>query len=135
MSVIKEFKDFISRGNVIDMAVGVVIGGAFNNIVTAFTQYILTPVISCLTGKVNIQAWAFKVSDELIIPYGEFLQSVINFLLTAAVLFAFIKLINSVRRGMDALYGEEEEPPKEEEAKPTVEDILCEIRDMMKNEN
>lgn len=135
MSIIKEFKEFISRGNVVDMAVGVVIGGSFNSIVTSFTKSILTPLISCLTGKVNIEALSITVSDTLVIPYGEFLQSVINFLLTAAVLFAFIKVINSVRAKMEQLCGEhekEEEAP--EEKKPTTEEILCEIRDLIKKD-
>lgn len=133
MSIIKEFKEFISRGNVVDMAVGVVVGGSFNSIVTSFTKSILTPVISCLTGRVNIEALSVKISEELVIPYGEFLQSVINFLLTAAVLFAFIKVINSVRGRMEKLYKEEEEEQTEEEKKPTSEELLGEIRDLLKS--
>lgn len=117
MPIIKEFKEFISRGNVVDMAVGVVIGGSFNSIVTSFTTSILTPLISCLTGKVNIQVLSIIISDGLIIPYGEFLQSVINFLLTAAVLFAFIKIINSVRGKMEKLYGETKTAPLADETK------------------
>lgn len=133
MSIIKEFKEFISRGNVVDMAVGVVVGGSFNSIVTSFTKSILTPVISCLTGRVNIEALSVKISEELVIPYGEFLQSVINFLLTAAVLFAFIKVINSVRGRMERLYKEEEKEQTEEEKKPTSEELLGEIRDLLKS--
>lgn len=133
MPIIKEFKEFISRGNVVDMAVGVVIGGSFNSIVTSFTTSILTPLISCLTGKVNIQVLSIIISDGLIIPYGEFLQSVINFLLTAAVLFAFIKIINSVRGKMEKLYGETKTAPLAEDAKqPTQEELLAEIRDLLK---
>lgn len=133
MGFISEFKTFIARGNVMDMAVGVVVGGSFNSIVTSFTKSILTPVISCLTGRVNIEALSVKISEELVIPYGEFLQSVINFLLTAAVLFAFIKVINSVRGRMERLYKEEEKEQTEEEKKPTSEELLGEIRDLLKS--
>ena len=134
MSVIKEFREFISRGSVVDMAVGVVIGGAFNSIVTAFTGCILTPLISCITGKVNISSLSLVISEELKIPYGEFLQSVINFLLTAAVLFLFIKLINSIRRGMEKLEGSNQEEEQEEETKPTTEELLGEILEIMKKD-
>lgn len=133
MSVIKEFRDFISRGSVVDMAVGVVIGGTFSSIVTSFTSSILTPVISCVTGKVNIGNLSLVISDELTIPYGEFFQSVINFLLTAAVLFLFIKLINSVRRGMERLEKPKQEE-EEKETKPTTEELLGEILEIMKKE-
>lgn len=138
MSVIKEFKEFISRGNVVDMAVGVVVGGAFTKIVTAFTTYILTPVISCLTGKVDISNLSLIVSPELIIPYGMFLQSVVDFLLTAAAVFVFVKAVNSFRTKMEKLHAQhdtEEQPPEEEEQKPTSEELLAEIRDLLKKEN
>lgn len=133
MSVIKEFKDFISRGNVVDMAVGVIIGGAFTSIATSLTNDILTPFISFFTGKIDISKLAFTITDELIIPYGKFLQTVINFLLTAIAVFIFVKIINSVRSTMEFHSDKEEED--EESPEPSAEEkLLTEIRDLLKKE-
>lgn len=134
MSILKEFKEFISRGSVVDMAVGVVIGGAFTNIATSLTKDILTPCIGYLTGKFDISKLALTVNENLTISYGMFLQSVINFLITAAAVFILVKAINSFRRQMELLSKKAEEPPKEEEPKLSNEEILLtEIRDLLKN--
>ena len=135
MSVIKEFKEFISRGNVIDLAVGVVIGGAFTAIVTSLTNDILMPVISVITGKINIASLAAEITEDLVIPYGMFLQAVINFLLTAIAVFVLVKAINSFKKKMEALKKEE---IKEEAAakEPSAEEkLLTEIRDLLKEKN
>ncbi len=133
MSLVKEFKEFISRGNVVDMAVGVIIGGAFTSIVTSLTNDILTPFISFLTGKINISKLAITITDNLTIPYGMFLQTVINFLLTAIAVFVFAKIMNSFRAKMEARKESHEE---EEEVIPELtseEKLLTEIRDLLKN--
>ena len=135
MSVIKEFKEFISRGNVIDLAVGVVIGGAFTAIVTSLTNDILMPVISVITGKINIASLAAEITEDLVIPYGMFLQAVINFLLTAIAVFVLVKAINIFKKKMEALKKEE---IKEEAAakEPSAEEkLLTEIRDLLKEKN
>lgn len=88
MSLVKEFRDFVLRGNVVDLAVGVVIGAAFTGVVTAFTKDILTPIIS-IPGKVNFAQWQFPIGGGTFL-IGEFLNTVIGFLLTAFVVFALV---------------------------------------------
>lgn len=136
MSVIKEFKEFISRGNVIDMAVGVVIGGAFTSIVTSLNKDILTPCISLLTGKVDFSNLELVINDSLKITYGMFIQAVINFLLTAVAVFTLIKMISVIRTNMEKLAKKEEEKVEEEKApEPSAEEILLtEIRDLLKKD-
>ena len=132
MKIIGEFKKFISRGNVIDMAVGVIMGTAFTKIVNSLVTSIITPAMSILTGKVNIAAMAYKVNDEISIAYGEFLQAIIDFLLVAICIFAIVTTINKVR---DRLSKKEEEAP-EEPPKPSEEvQLLTEIRDLLKKED
>lgn len=136
MSLIKEFKEFISRGNVIDLAVGVVIGGAFTSIVTSLTKDILTPCISFITGKVDISKLQFVVNENLTIPYGLFLQSIINFLITAIAVFAIIKVINSVRTSIEKMHKVEEEVAEEIVEEISAEEkLLTEIRDLLKEKN
>ena len=136
MSVIKEFKEFISRGNVIDMAVGVVIGGAFTSIVTSLNKDILTPCISLLTGKVDFSNLELVINDSLKITYGMFIQAVINFLLTAVAVFTLIKMISVIRTNMEKLAKKEEGKVEEEKApEPSAEEILLtEIRDLLKKD-
>ena len=134
MSIIKEFKEFITRGNVIDLAVGVIMGSAFTKIVTALTQNIIMPLLTIITGKVSV-AELKGVIGETEIPYGLFLQAVIDFLLTAIAIFAMIKVINTVSKRMEALRKKkEEEPVAEPEPEPSEETkLLTEIRDLLKN--
>lgn len=129
MKTLDEFKKFISRGNVIDLAVGVIIGGAFTGIVNSLVTNIITPLISVVTGKVNIADLSVKVTDELVIPYGLFLQSVIDFLLIAICVFAIVKAINKVREKFEKKEAEEAAPPA-----PSKEEVLLtEIRDILKD--
>lgn len=93
MKIIKEFKEFISKGNVIDMAVGVIIGGAFTAIVTSLVQDILTPIITAFTKDIKFAELQWKG-----IMYGNFINAVITFLLTAIVIFSLIKAINKMKR-------------------------------------
>ena len=128
-NIFKEFKEFISKGNVIDLAVGVIIGGAFGKIVNSFVDSIIMPILGLIIGKVNFQELrlvlkqADGVNPELAITYGLFIQNVINFLVIGFVLFLMVKTINKLRK-------------KEEEAveeKPTVDqELLKEIRDLLK---
>ena len=105
-----EFKDFIAKGNVIDLAVGVIIGGAFSGIVTSLVENIITPAISLLTGKVAfadlfvaLDGNAYKTLDEAAaagaatINYGLFIQGIIDFIITAFVIFLLVKVINKIR--------------------------------------
>lgn len=120
-----EFKTFIQRGNVIDLAVGVVIGGAFGKIVTSLVNDILMPIIGLLIGGQDFKGLSIKIKDTTI-AYGSFIQNVVDFLIVAFFIFVFVKIINN-------LFKKEE--PKKEEVKSTKSDevlLLEEIRDLLK---
>lgn len=125
-ALLTEFKEFISRGNVIDLAVGVIIGGAFTTIVNSLVNDIVMPLISILLGTVNFISLQVTIGSA-VIPYGHFIQAVVNFLLTAAAVFAMIKIINAFHR------KKEEEPEAEKPSEPSEEILLLrEIRDSLK---
>lgn len=129
---IAEFKEFISRGNVLDMAVGVIVGGAFTAIVTSLVNDILMPLIGLLTGGADFSSLKVTVGNPIgdvapaTINYGMFIQQVVNFLIVAFVIFAVIKSINKFRRKDEP--AEEPEPESE-----TQEEVLLmrEIRDLL----
>ncbi len=121
----KEFKEFISRGNVVDLAVGVVIGGAFGNIVSSLVNDIIMPLIGLLLGGLDLSALSIKVGSANL-TYGNFLQNIINFLIIGASIFIFVKLINSLNRKKK---NEEEAAPKKEDPQLA---LLREIRDELK---
>ena len=126
-SFMKEFREFISRGNVMDMAVGIIIGGAFTAIVTALVDSILMPIIGAISGGLSVEQMSWKVG-EASIGYGAFLQAVINFLLVAWVLFLIIKGLNKAK----AALTKPAEETEEEEAVPEDVALLTEIRDLLK---
>lgn len=103
MGIIKEFKEFISRGNVIDLAVGVIIGGAFTGIVTSLNEDIITPVLGMFGGVdfSNLKISLGLAKNAPVLTYGNFLTAVINFLITAAVVFLLIKVINNITKKMN----------------------------------
>ncbi len=100
MKLLKEFREFISRGNVIDMAVGVIIGGAFTGIVNSLVNDMFMPLLGLITGGVNFSALSIQIGpgEGDVLGYGAFIAAVINFLLIALVLFLLIKTINKLRR-------------------------------------
>jgi len=133
--LIAEFKAFISRGNVIDLAVGVIIGGAFTSIVNSLVKDVVMPVIGILFGGIDFTGLKYVITPaqgdvaEAAIYYGNFIQNIVNFLLVAFVIFMVVKAINNLHR------KKEEEAPKEPEAPPAPpEDVvlLREIRDLLK---
>ncbi len=129
--MIKEFKEFISKGNVIDLAVGVIIGGAFGKIVSSLVDNILMPLIGLLLGGINFSTLSIKVKDA-VINYGLFIQNIIDFLIIALCVFLMIKAINK----MTSLKKKKEEPKKEEKPeKPADVKLLEEIRDLLKKSN
>ncbi|MCR5151436.1 MAG: large conductance mechanosensitive channel protein MscL [Clostridiales bacterium] len=94
-----EFKEFVMRGNVIDLAVGVIIGGAFQAIVNSLVNDVIMPIISLLTGGIDFSSWQAVLGEgenAATLNYGNFISAVLNFLIMAAVIFAFIKLINGI---------------------------------------
>lgn len=127
---LEEFKKFIERGNVLDLAVGVIIGGAFSSIVTSLVNNILTPIIGLFMGGVNFSNLAITFRNTRI-EYGAFIQSIIDFLIVAFCIFAIIKIINKLTH-----LKKKEEEKKEEVAKKSDEVLLLEeIRDLLKKEN
>lgn len=127
--MLKEFKDFISRGNVLDMAVGVVVGGAFTAIVNSLVGDILMPIVGGITGGIDFTSYVAKIGDASI-NYGTFIQAVINFLIVAWVIFMIVKAVNKMREKADALKKKEEEVAAEAPAEPSEEILLLrEIRD------
>ena len=125
---ITEFKQFIQRGNAFDMAVAVVIGTAFNSIVTSLVNDIMMPLIAAIMGEHDFTSLSFTLNNS-VISYGAFIEKVIDFLVVAFCIFVFIKLMNSVMK-------KKEEPKKEEEPKKSDEVLLLEeIRDLMKKQN
>ena len=138
-SFVSEFKNFAMKGNVIDLAVGVIIGGAFNKIVSSLVADIIMPLIGLLTGGVDFKelSYTLKVAaerkDDLVLRYGLFIQNVVDFLIIALSVFVMIKVISKLNR------KKEEDIEVKEEVKeeiPTKEEILLtEIRDLLKEKN
>ncbi len=129
---ISEFKDFIARGNVLDMAVGVIVGGAFSKIVTSLTDNILMPIIGVILGNNSFASLAIPVrlwGRVTYIRYGLFIQNTVDFLLTALCIFIMIKAINTFMslRKKEEKKEEEKAPAKSDETK-----LLEEIRDLLK---
>lgn len=131
MSIIKEFKEFAVKGNVIDMAVGVIIGVAFGKIVSSFVADVIMPPIGVLLGGVDFSDLAITVkeavgsSPAVVIAYGKFIQTVVDFTIIAFVIFMVVRLINSLKK------KEESAPPAP--AAPSAEQVLlAEIRDLLK---
>lgn len=137
MKMWKEFKDFAFKGNVIDMAVGVVVGGAFSKIVTSLVSDIITPLVGLLTGGTDLKnlKYVFTPATEEVaesaLNYGMFLQNIIDFFIIAFSIFVFVKLIATARKKFERK-AEAIEEAKEEPKGPTTEELLLEIRDLLK---
>lgn len=124
MKIIKEFKSFAMKGNVLDLAVAVVIGAAFAKIVSSLVADIITPLIGIITGWVDLTKLIWKVWDAQV-KYGQFLQNIFDFLVVALAIFIIvIKVMGSLKK--------KEEAKKEETKGPTQEELLTEIRDLLK---
>ncbi|MFZ1569381.1 MAG: large-conductance mechanosensitive channel protein MscL [Thiolinea sp.] len=123
MSFLSEFKAFAMRGNVVDLAVGVVIGAAFGKIVTSLVNDIIMPPIGMLLGGVNFSDLSIALDEagKVVIKYGAFIQTMIDFLIISMAIFLLIKAINKVQKPKEA-------PP----AGPTQEELLIQIRDILK---
>ena len=124
--MLKEFKQFIARGNVVDLAVGVIVGGAFGKIVTSLVNDIIMPLIGIILGGVNFTGLVLKIGAAEI-KYGAFIQNVIDFLIIAVCIFFFVKFINKLSK------PKKEEAPKEVKKADDIV-LLEEIRDLLKKE-
>ena len=136
---IQEFKDFAMKGNVLDMAIGVVVGGAFGKIVTSLVNDIIMPGVGVLTGGLNFTDYKFVIqkgvtdgteviTPEVTITWGSFVQTVVDFLIIAFCIFLAVKAINQLKR-------KKEEPAPAAPAGPTQEELLTQIRDLLKEQN
>ncbi|MGG8496807.1 large-conductance mechanosensitive channel protein MscL [Tenacibaculum sp. TC6] len=132
--MLKEFKDFAMKGNLVDIAVGFVMGAAFNKVVSSFTGGIVSPLIGLLFNadfkdlkfviKEGVADEAGKITGEVAVLYGEFLTNVIDFIIVAFVMFMIVKGVNALKK--------KEEPAPEAPKGPTQEELLAEIRDLLK---
>lgn len=143
MSFIKEFKDFAMRGNLIDFAVGVIVGGAFGKVTSTFVDGIVMPIVGKIIGGQNFADLKFKIQDgtkavldasgnvttkevpEVFIKYGEFITSALDFIIVAFVMFMVIKTMNNLKK-------KEAEVPAAAPVPTTEEKLLTEIRDLLK---
>ena len=139
MGLIKEFKEFAMRGNVLDMAVGIVIGGAFGKIVSSFVEDILMPPIGVLLGGVNFSDLKIVftqavmdgenvVTPEVALRYGNFIQVIFDFLIIAFAIFMLLKAVNKFNK-------KKEDAPAAPEAPPADVQLLTEIRDLLQKKN
>lgn len=120
----KDFKEFIAQGNVFDLAVGIIIGAAFGEIVNSLVDHIIMPIVGLILGGVDFTALSIKVNNAEIL-YGMFIQNVVNFLIIAFSIFMVIRILNKLRR--------KEEEEEEEEIEENVQ-LLTEIRDLLKKD-
>ena len=127
--MIKEFKTFIARGNVLDLAVGVVVGGAFSKIVTSLVDDIIMPLVGLILGGLDFSSLSIKVGKAKIM-YGSFIQNIVDFLIVAFCIFLMVKAVNKLTKKIES---KKEKEMKAEEAKKAENIILLEeIRDLLK---
>ncbi|KRN94612.1 large-conductance mechanosensitive channel protein MscL [Pediococcus stilesii] len=121
--MIKEFREFISRGNVMDLAVGVIIGGAFTSIVKSLVSNLINPLIGIFVGGIDFSDWSFKFQDATF-KVGSFINSIISFIIVAFVVFILVKIVNRITR----------KKVDDDEVEPDQSEIyLKEIRDLLAN--
>ena len=131
MSVVKEFREFVMRGNVIDLAVGIIIGAAFGKIVTSFVNDVIMPPIGQLIGGVNFTNLKLTIGspiagkEPVTINYGAFIQTMVDFLIVAFAIFLLVKFVNQMKRKEEAAPAAPPPPTKEEQ-------LLTEIRDILR---
>ncbi len=142
----EEFKAFAMRGNVIDMAVGVVIGGAFGKITTSLVNDIIMPLVSILTGGVDFSAWKWVLKEavmegsevvdpEIAVNFGNLISVILDFIIIAFAVFCMVKAINKMHDKLSKPEPEAE-PETEEDPEPTKEELLlAEIRDLLKEQS
>ncbi|MBX3412833.1 MAG: large-conductance mechanosensitive channel protein MscL [Pirellulales bacterium] len=132
MSILKEFREFALKGNMIDMAVGIIIGGAFGKVVTSLVNDVIMPPIGTLVGNVDFSGLSIPLREaaegktEVLLRYGAFINTLVDFLIVAAAIFVVVKAMNTLRR-------KNEEKPAEPAAPTPQEKLLTEIRDLLKS--
>lgn len=138
LSFLKEFRDFAMRGNVLDMAIGVVIGTAFGKIVSSLVSDVIMPCVGVLVGNVDFKHLAIKLLDKtedhdaIVLTYGNFLQTVFDFVIIAFAIFMAMKFLNRLKQ---SLINEDKDEEKKSEAQAPDVQLLTEIRDILKAQN
>lgn len=139
----KDFKAFITKGNVLDMAVGVVIGTAFSKIVNSLVADVIMPLVGILLGGINVTDWKWVISpaqydaagkllrEESALTYGNFIQVVLEFLIIAFSVFAALRAVMTLHKKLEELAGKKPEPEPEDEPKEAAEDVLKDIRTLL----
>lgn len=133
MSILKEFREFAMRGNMIDMAVGIIIGGAFGKIVSSLVSDVIMPPLGLLIGGIDFKQFSLTLRaahgdmPAVVLNYGMFIQNVFDFTIVAVAIFMLIKMLNKLRRQEDEKPAAPAEPPKQEV-------LLSEIRDLLKSQ-
>lgn len=127
-----EFKKFISRGSVVDMAIGVIIGGAFGKIVSSLVNDIIMPLVGVVLGGLDFSSLSIKVGDASI-KYGSFIQSVVDFLIIALCIFTMLQILNGLKEKADKKLGHKKEEEKSKKDEQIV--LLEEIRDLLKKQS
>jgi len=133
--MLKEFRDFIARGNVIDMAVGIIMGAAFTAIVTSMVDDLVNPLIGLFVGGVDFSDQVLRIGDgenAAAFRYGNFINAVIKFAIVAWVVFLLVKGVNKIK---EAAMAEAEDAEAKEPAAPSQEQLLAEIRDLLKRDD
>lgn len=131
MGMLSEFKEFAIKGNVVDMAVGIIVGAAFGKIVSSFVKDVIMPPIGVMMGGVDFTDLAVTIQEAagevpaVAIKYGAFIQTIVDFVIVAIAIFMAVKVMNSMKKA-------EEEAPKEDPAPSNEEVLLTEIRDLLK---
>ena len=123
----KEFREFLNRGNVIDLAVAVIIGGAFGAIIASLVDDVIMPVIGIILGGIDFTTLSITVGDSIIL-YGNFIQAIVNFVIISAVIFFIVRSYNRLQRGKEVVASPPPEPSAEEK-------LLAEIRDLLKEQS
>lgn len=133
--MLKEFKAFALKGNILELAIGVIIGGAFGKIVTSLVNDIIMPLLGVILGRINLSnlKWVIRPAEgditELALSYGAFMQNIIDFLIIAISIFMFTKLLAAFKKKEEVKEEVKPEPPKPSKE----EELLTEIRDLLKN--
>ena len=128
MSILKEFKEFAIKGNVIDMAIGVVVGGAFSKIVTSLVNDVIMPLTTFFIDQ-KFSHLVLELNESNVIAYGNFIQTIVDFFIIAASIFMVVKVMNKLKR------KKEVEAVVEEAKGPSTEELLAEIRDLLEKQN
>lgn len=138
--MLKEFKKFALKGNVVDLAVGVVVGGAFGKIVTSLVNDIIMPILGLILGRIDLTALklilrpANDTAGELAVSYGKFLQNALDFLIISFSIFMVLRVMNNLHNKLEKEKEEEPKPPAPPKIS-TEEKLLTEIRDLLKEQN